>query len=220
MNNRNDRELCIKKDFGTPRNIKRIPVICNLIREYWERRILNDSSIGFLKIIDSIEEPVYKDFFSEKCCDPFYLEDDQWYDILMKLIEESKKLKHNNPLEHSMDIKEIVKCFEDYWLLHPDYRLQQIFNVFIEALQKDMAMFDTFDSKVWRKFFMEKRIEQLENGIKTGKRIMTDIENGDVFTFFPKEVHKRYMDNLTFSIQEKQNTLNALKEEYKNDFEL
>ena len=107
MNKRELRELCVKKDFSTPRNPQRIPVICGLIRELWERYRLYDSSVGFLKIIDIIQNFPSPDNEEDK----FYWEDDRWYDRIQYIIDDSKMLIQNNRyIENVMDMTEIVKC--------------------------------------------------------------------------------------------------------------
>ena len=123
-----EREICVRKDFSSVRNAKRIPIICNLINELWQRYRMSDSTIGFYYITNLLEVEAQKDE------DPFYWEEDKWYDKIQEMIKHSKNFKQNYDLTLK-DIQEmslIVSYFESYWLLHQDLRLKQILNIFDE----------------------------------------------------------------------------------------
>lgn len=205
----NKRDLCVKKDFITSRNPERIPVICDLIEELWERYRLNNLSINFFQLLDLIDLSSR----GKENIDTFYWEDDKWYDFLQGLIESSKKLEQNNLLENVLDMQEITNCFKEYWLMYPDYRFKQILDVFNMTVNKDNSKLNSLDGRYWRKYFLSIMINKLEKSIEVGKNRLDEL---NLDSPFASQIHY----NLEMAIKIKQEELNRLKEEYKNDFKL
>lgn len=208
------RQLCVKEYFSQPRKLERIPVICDLIEELWERYRLNNLSINFFQLLDLIDLSAR----GKENVDTFYWEDDKWYDFLQGLIGSSKKLEQNNLLENVMDMQEITNCFKEYWVMYPDYRFKQILDVFNITIDKDKKMLENIDSIIWRKFFMEKRMDILQGQIEMGTKKLEEL------TLWKKNKNILVDDNLLDIskqfIKIKQKELDNLKEEYKNGFEL
>ena len=81
----NLRDLCIRKDFKASRDIRRIPIITDLIYNLWKQYRTNDDSIGFFYITNFLEVKA-----SEKEKDSFFWEEDEWYDFISNEIKNTK----------------------------------------------------------------------------------------------------------------------------------
>ena len=127
-----EREICVRKNFSSIRDGRRIPIICNLIDELWQYYRAYDKTIGFYYMTNLLEVEAQKDE------DPFYWEEDKWYDKIQEMIERSKKFKKNFELTPNdiQEMSKIISYFESYWLLHQDLRLKQILNIFDELFEE------------------------------------------------------------------------------------
>ena len=67
-----EREICVRKNFSSIRDGRRIPIICNLIDELWQYYRAYDKTIGFYYMTNLLEVEAQKDE------DPFYWEEDKF----------------------------------------------------------------------------------------------------------------------------------------------
>lgn len=167
-----DRDYCIRRDFSSMRDIKRIDVICGLVKQLWINFRANDNKTGFFYITNLLELEADKRF-KQDSYDPFYWEEDKWYDFMQELITSSKKLKQNFPLEETQEIKNTVEYFRRYWLIYPDFRFKQFLNVFDDLFEVRIRE-DILTDKFWKQLIApevvkhQERLAQLKKGYNNG----------------------------------------------------
>ena len=204
------REICVRKDFSSIRNAKRIPIICNLIHELWQRYRMSDSTIGFYYITNLLEVEAQKDE------DPFYWEEDKWYDKIQEMIKHSKNFKQNYDLT-SKDIKEmslIVSYFESYWLLHQDLRLKQILNIFDELFEEKVRGYDVVGTGAWKYILIGEQCKILQDKIKSLNNTKKEITDGASSLFNLGLVGNNIQDLKRIYITKIDKEINSCKEKY------
>lgn len=217
----NERDYCIKNSFENPRDERRIPVICNLIKELWINYRKNTYSIGFYYITNLLEIEGKKDE-ENGAPDPFYWEEDRWYDKLQDMIIHSKKFQNKNELsiEDIDDINKTIQYFENYWKLYSDFRLIQIIEIFDEVVEEKLRDSNFTNSDFWKTLLGEEQIKILNNSISHLKEQKESVENGtsDIFkgegNIGTEKLKKIYLSQLENLIKKSQKKLEELKKEY------
>ena len=214
-----DRELCVRKDFSSMREGKRIPVICNLINELWQGYRISDPTIGFYYITNLLEVEAKNANDGE----PFYWEEDKWYDKIQDLIEHSKKFKKNYELPPE-DIKEmslIVSYLEGYWFIYQDLRLQQLLNIFDELFEEKIRGWEVLGVGDWNYILIGEQLNILQNKIQHLEITKQEIESGAKTLFETglvgediKDLKGIYLNKINDEIKKCEEKSALLKKEY------
>lgn len=196
------RDCCIRKDFSSPRNGKRIYVICNLIYELWVKYRQHNPTIGFYYITNAIELEGSKDG------DPFYWEEDKWYDKIKEMIKKVEELQQNYELSWKdyIEMKSTISHFCDYWKLYPDLRLKQILNCFDELVETRIRENDILDKTKWDKIFIKEQIDVLQNKLVRYNKLLKEPELSGFYT-----------EQIQQCLEDIKKEINSLVEEYESD---
>lgn len=222
MRKEEDRKLCIKKDFHTPRDERRIPIICNAIYELWTKYRENNPKIGFFYITNLLEVESDRDHKGGDS-DPFYWEDEKWYDKIYDLIDNASDFKFNreNTSKENAEMSQILKYFQNYWLLYSDLRLKQIINIFDDMFQEKIREYETTNLDFWKGIFIPEQISSLENSIKHLEETKQEISSGADSLLNNglrgenvKDLENIYVTKLNKLIEKSQKRLDELKKEY------
>lgn len=205
-----EREICVRKDFSSVRNGKRIPIICNLINELWQRYKISDSTIGFYYITNLLEVEAQKDE------DPFYWEEDKWYDKIQEMIKHSKNFKKNYELtpKDIQEMSSIVSYFESYWLLHQDLRLKQILNIFDELFEEKVRGYDVVGIGAWKYILIGEQCKILQNKIESLNNTKKEITDGASSLFNLGLVGNDIQDLKKIYITKIDEEISSCKEQY------
>ena len=139
--NKEDREKCIRKNFLKRRELERIPVICELIKEFWKQYNLKmNENINMYKIFVEIKTKELEEGRITNN-DSFYWEEDRWFDFFFEKIDENIIEYCNVDLAPDVlkDIEDSVNAFEQLWEKYVDLRFNQILNVFFEIVYKEIG---------------------------------------------------------------------------------
>lgn len=216
-----ERDYCIKKDFSTPRDERRIPIICNLIKTLWIKYRENNNLFGFYYITNLLEIEGKKDE-KDGASDPFYWEDDEWYDKLQNMISKSEKFEKKNDLSINdlNNINQTIKCFENYWRLYSDFRLMQILEIFDEVVEEKLRDSNFTNFNFWISLLGEEQIRIMNHSLAHLKEQKQNVENGTDDIFVNKEnkgtnkLKEIYLTQLEQLINKSQEKLEMLKKEY------
>ena len=181
----NKKDLCEYKDRSKSRNEERIPVICNLILQLWINYKKHDcQNMGFYRVLSAVDSKG-----RENGVDTFYYEEDMWYDIISKMIDESKELKVNFGLKEYeiMDMQHTISKFDLFWRLHNDLRFAQIIPVFSNLVQKEIC---NLSCDYWNDFFDKVNSEKIKQDIQMTDDVIDRIQNTDII----KEIHSGFSD--------------------------
>lgn len=162
-----DRDYCVRKDFSSIRNKERIGVICDLIKTLWVNYRAYNIQIGLFYMTNLLEVEANKSF-KEDSYDPFYWEEDKWYDFIQDLIEKSKKFPQNYISYETKDITDTMEYFAKYWLIYPDLRLKQFLNIFNDMFETRIRE-DALDSNFWKNLF-NTEINNYNNRFKNAQK--------------------------------------------------
>lgn len=169
------RDLCIRKDIMNTRDIKRIPVIIDLIYNLWEKYRISNISIGFFYITNLLEIEASKDG------DPFYWEEDKWYDLISNEIKKTEKFVKNYEISNKdkKEMKDILNSFANYWKHYQDLRFQQIVNMFDEDFEEYIREYEgVCDSKFYQHFFSSRIRHKLEHQLRSLEHSKEEIASG------------------------------------------
>lgn len=147
-----EREICVRKDFSSIRNKERIKIICDLIKKLWINYRAYNEKIGFFYITNLLEIEADK-CFKKDSYDPFYWEEDKWYDLIQELIKNSEKFPNNFMSYETKDITNTINYFTEYWLIYPDFRLKQLLNIFNDLFEIKIRE-DILDENFWKKLII------------------------------------------------------------------
>ena len=170
------RDLCVRKNITISRDIKRIPVIVDLIYNLWELYRISNPSTGFFYITNLLEIEADK-----KGEDAFFWEEDKWYDLISGEIEKAKKFVKNYEIsdKDKQEMKDILQSFSKYWSYYSDLRFQQIINIFDEDFEEYVREYEgTCDSKFYQHFFSSRIKNKLENQLNNLKNRKEEIISG------------------------------------------
>lgn len=163
----NERDFCVRKDYVNHRDERRIDVICNKMLKLWEQLRLNNSSVGFVGLIEYIEGVANNKYEDPNCTDPFYWEEDRWYDELDEMISNTKQTKQDNILDRSLEMMDTMNYFKMYWNLYGDFRLYQVIYSFKESFEQKIRDIDVFDNIFWKSFFVKEIINSLTSSLES-----------------------------------------------------
>lgn len=207
-----ERDVCVRKDFSSIREGKRIPIICNLINELWQRYRMSDPTIGFYYITNLLEVEAKK----ANNGDPFYWEEDKWYDKIQDLIEHSKNFKKNYELPPE-DIKEmslIVSYFEGYWFMYQDLRLQQLLNIFDELFEEKIRGWEVLGIGDWNYILIGEQCKILQDKITSLNNTKKEIIDGASSLFNLGLVGSDVQDLKKIYVTKIDEEINSCKEKY------
>ena len=168
-----ERDLCVRKNFRGSRDKRRIDVICNKMLELWENLKPYNPSIGFFGLTSIILEYANKKFQDPNCIDPFYWEEDKWYDELDLMIVEAKDLDKDIASDNSLDVEDMKKTmghFKSYWYLFNDFRLYQVLDKFDNSFKQRVKESEIFDGAFWKRFFGVEIIDSLVGSLESVQR--------------------------------------------------
>lgn len=207
-----ERDVCVRKDFSSIREGKRIPIICNLINELWQRYRMSDPTIGFYYITNLLEVEAKK----TNNGDPFYWEEDKWYDKIQDLIEHSKKFKKNFELTPNdiQEMSKIISYFESYWLLHQDLRLKQILNIFDELFEEKVRGYDVVGIGAWKYILIGEQCKILQDKITSLNNTKKEIIDGASSLFNLGLVGSDVQDLKKIYVTKIDEEINSCKEKY------
>lgn len=205
-----EREICVRKNFSSIRDGRRIPIICNLIDELWQYYRVYDKTIGFYYMTNLLEVEAQKDE------DPFYWEEDKWYDKIQEMIEHSKKFKKNFELTPNdiQEMSKIISYFESYWLLHQDLRLKQVLNIFDELFEEKVRGYDVVGIGAWKYILIGEQCKILQDKIKSLNNTKKEITDGASSLFNLGLVGNDIQDLKRIYITKIDEEINSCEEKY------
>ena len=211
MRDSEKRDVCIRKNLMQQRDVRRIPIICEQLKRLWVRYRRDNEATGFYTIICMLQSISYEQYELKYGIDPFFWEEDRWYDFIDNLIETKEGL--SNPylsMEQLNDMGKIVKFFEDFWMLFPDLRLWQVFD-FLEDAVGEQLKFEILSVDFWKAVLGTHTIKVLETNLSDLKRRINSV--GSEKSLIPMDT-KTLFDLLNVEKTRIELKLNSLRKEY------
>jgi hypothetical protein len=203
----NERDYCIFSSTSNSRKVERIPVICNLIKEFWIKyRATVDRKAGFHSIIKILEAQASNDYRNGtgSAPDPFYWEEDRWYDKIIDLTEKADRYNQSLSLTSKdiNDMAQVVRYFENYWKLHPALRLQQVFEAYNDLISAKLDNFEFTNVEFWKNVFVDEELKIATESLEYTKQSKKEFEEMGMSDYYDSYVTTREI------------FLNKLKKEY------
>lgn len=204
----NERDLCIFKNITKQRNVERIPVICNQIKKLWIKLRSNNEAAGFHYVTAYIQSIAYEQY-NNGGLDPFYWEEDRWYDFIDNLIDTKEDSGNSYLLVEQLNtMTQIIRYFENYWMLYPDLRLQQILNLFDE-LVGERAKHEILSVDFWKNIMVPEQLKVLNNSIFTLQDNIKRVQNEeeDFLAGVDKDKYTQILQTQIFQMEQRRESL-------------